>query len=264
VATPRDARRRRFRAVCALCFVGSAALTIAWGAAMPGHCALAMPGGWTLSAMWMRMPGQSWPGAAASFVAMWLAMTAAMMLPSLVPMLERYRSAVAGTAAARLGRLTALVAAGYFLVWTAVGLAVFPLGAALAALALADPALARAVPLAIGVLVVGAGALQLTAWTARHLACCRAGLHDGRPLPADPGAAGRHGLRLGVHCVASCAALTAVLLLVGVMDLRAMGVVTTAITAQRLAPEGGRVARAVGAITLAAGAVLIARAAWLS
>ena len=264
MAPPHDVRRHRFRAVCALCFAGSAALTIAWCAAMPDHCALAMPGGWTLSAVWMRMPGQSWPGAAGSFVAMWLAMMAAMMLPSLVPMLERYRGAVAGTAAAPLGRLTALVAAGYFLAWTVVGLAVFPLGAALAALAQADPALARAVPLAIGALVVGAGALQRTAWTARHLACCRDGLHDGRPLPADPGAAGRHGLRLGVHCVASCAALTVVLLLMGVMDLRAMAVVGAAITAERLAPDGERVARAVGAVTLTAGVALVARAAWLS
>jgi hypothetical protein len=26
-----------------------------------------MPGGWTMSMAWMRMPGQTWPGAAASF-----------------------------------------------------------------------------------------------------------------------------------------------------------------------------------------------------
>jgi predicted metal-binding membrane protein len=230
---------------------------------MPEHCARTMPGGWTLSAAWMRMPGQSWPGATASFVAMWLAMMTAMMLPSLVPMLERYRGVVAGTAGAHLDRLTALVAAGYFLIWAAIGLAVFPLGAALAALALADPALARAVPLAAGALVVGAGALQRTAFTARHLACCRDGLPDVRPWPADSWAAGRHGLRLGVHCAASTAALTVVLLAIGVMDHRAMAVVTAAITAERLMSAGERVARAIGAVTVAVGAVLVARAAWL-
>jgi predicted metal-binding membrane protein len=32
---------------------------------------------------WMRMPGQTWPGAAASFLGMWVVMMVAMMLPSL-------------------------------------------------------------------------------------------------------------------------------------------------------------------------------------
>ena len=50
-----------------------------------------MPGGWAMSMMWMRMPGQTWPGAAASFLGTWTAMMVAMMLPSLVPMLWRYR-----------------------------------------------------------------------------------------------------------------------------------------------------------------------------
>ena len=52
-----------------------------------------MPGGWTMSMAWMRMPGQTWPGAAASFLGMWVVMMVAMMLPSLVPMLWRYRQA---------------------------------------------------------------------------------------------------------------------------------------------------------------------------
>ena len=57
-----------------------------------------MPGGWTMSMTWMRMPGQTWPGAAASFLGMWIVMMVAMMLPSLVPMLWRYRKAVDGQA----------------------------------------------------------------------------------------------------------------------------------------------------------------------
>jgi riboflavin biosynthesis pyrimidine reductase len=47
----------------------------------------------------------------------------AMMLPSLVPMLRRYRQAVGRTGATRLGPLTAIVGAGYFIVWTVFGLA---------------------------------------------------------------------------------------------------------------------------------------------
>jgi predicted metal-binding membrane protein len=53
------------------------------------------------------------------------------------------------------------------------------------------------------------------------------------------------------------------LLAVGVMDLRVMGIVTIAITAERLAPAGEDAARAVGFVVVGAGLILIARAARL-
>jgi predicted metal-binding membrane protein len=219
-----------------------------------------MPGGWTMSMAWMRMPGQTWLGAAASFLGMWVVMMVAMMLPSLVPMLWRYRRAVGRAGETRLGRLTALVGAGYFFVWTVLGMAAFPLGVALAAVAMRQPALARAVPIAAGGVVLIAGILQLTAWKARHLACCREAPGCGRTLPADSGTAWRHGLRLGLHCGHCCAGPMAILLTVGVMDLRAMAVVTAAITVERLAPAGEGVARALGVVAIGAGLFLIARA----
>jgi predicted metal-binding membrane protein len=49
------------------------------------------------------------------------------------------------------------------------------------------------------------------------------------------------------------------LLVVGVMDLRAMAVVATAITCERLAPRGERVARVVGAMVVGGGVFLVAR-----
>jgi predicted metal-binding membrane protein len=55
----------------------------------------------------------------------------------------------------------------------------------------------------------------------------------------------------------------AILLVSGVMDLRAMAVVAAAITIERLAPAGERVAQAIGAVAVGAGLVLIARAARL-
>jgi predicted metal-binding membrane protein len=113
------------------------------------------------------------------------------------------------------------------------------------------------------VVVLIAGALQFTAWKAHHLACCREAPGRGRTLPADAGTAWLHGLRLGLHCSYSCAGLTAILFVIGVMDLRAMAVVTAAITAERLAPAGERVARAIGAVVVGAGLFLIAQAAGL-
>ena len=53
----------------------------------------------------------------------------------------------------------------------------------------------------------------------------------------------------------------AILLVVGVMDLATMAIVTVAITAERLAANGPRVARALGVVALGAGLLLLARAA---
>src|SRR4051812_23609867 len=210
---------RAFYAASVLLFAASAAATIGWCASMSATDGMAMPGGWTMSMRWMPMPGQTWPAAAASFLGMWVVMMVAMMLPSLVPMLDRYRAAVGPRGEARLGRLIMVVGAGYFLVWTVVGIAAFPLGAAVAATAMQRPALARAVPVAAGVVVLIAGALQLTAWKARHLACCREAPGRSHTLPPDAGTAWRHGLRLGLHCSRCCAGLMAILLVIGVMDL---------------------------------------------
>jgi predicted metal-binding membrane protein len=254
------ASSQAFFGVSALVFAASVAVTIAWGGSMSAMGGMPMPGGWTMSMAWMRMPGQRWPGAAASFLGMWVVMMVAMMLPSLIPMLWRYRQAVDRTGETRLGRLTALVGVGYFFVWTVVGMAAFPVGIALAAVTMQQPGLARAVPVAVGVVVLIAGALQFTGWKAHHLAYCRGVPGRGRPLPADAGTAWRHGLGLGLHCAHCCAGLMAILLVIGVMDLRAMAVVAAAITVERLAPAGARVARAIGAVVVAAGVFLIARA----
>jgi predicted metal-binding membrane protein len=226
---------------------------------------MSMPGDWTMSMAWMRMPGQTWPGAAASFLGMWVVMMVAMMLPSLVPMLLRYRQAVGSTGDGNvgLGWLTALVGVGYFAVWAVFGMGAFPLGVALATIEMQQPALAQVVPIAVGVIVVMAGALQFTAWKARHLTCCRQMPGRGRTLPAEAGTAWRHGVRLGLHCSRCCIGLIAILLVIGVMDLRAMAVVAAAITIERLAPAGERVARAVGAVVVGAGLILILRAAGL-
>jgi predicted metal-binding membrane protein len=125
--------QRAFFGVSALLFAASAAVTIVGCASMSAMGEMSMPGGWTMSMAWMRMPGQAWPGAAASFLGMWVVMMVAMMLPSLVPMLWRYRQAVGSTSETCLGPLTALVGVGYFFVWTVFGMAAFPLGVALAA-----------------------------------------------------------------------------------------------------------------------------------
>jgi predicted metal-binding membrane protein len=255
--------QQTFFGVSALLFAISAAVTIIWCESMSATGEMLMPGGWTMSMAWMRMPEQTWPGAAASFLGTWIVMMVAMMLPSLVPMLWRYRHAVGIAGEMRLGLLTVLVGLGYFFVWTVFGVAAFLLGVALAAVEMQQPALARAVPIAVVVVVLIAGALQFTAWKARHLAWCREVPGRGCKLPADAGTAWRQGLRRGLHCIRCCVGLMAILLVIGVMDLRVMAVVAAAITVERLAPAGEGVARATGAVVVGAGFFLIARAAGL-
>ena len=246
--------------VSALLFVLSAGVTILGCASMSSMGGMSMPGGWTMSMAWMRMPGQTWIGAGTSFLAMWVVMMVAMMLPSLMPMLRTYRQAIGRGGEPRLGRLTTFVGAGYFFVWTVIGLVAFPLGVALAEMEMRQPALARAVPTAVGLVVLIGGVLQFSAWKARHLACCRCESVCGFTLPADVGTAWRHGVRLGIHCSYCCAGLTAILLVVGVMDLRVMAAVMAAITAERLAPSGQRAARGIGVVVVAVGVVMIGRA----
>src|SRR5258707_4152776 len=251
---------RAFFAISALLFVVSAAITIIWCGSMSAMGDMPMPGGWPMSMAWMLMPGQTWLEAAASFLGMWIVMMVAMMLPSLPAMLWRYRQTVERTSEARLSLLTTLVGVGYFSVWTLIGTAAFPIGVALATIEMELPMLARAVPIAAGVVVVIAGLLQFTALKAHHLACCRTGSIDGRTLPANANTAWQHGLHLCLHCSYCSAGPPVILLGIGVMDLRAVAAVTAAIPAAPLEPPGEQVARAVGAGAIAVGLFLIVHA----
>src|SRR5437899_3709720 len=100
----------------------------------------------------MPMPGQTWLPAAASFLGMWIVMMVAMMLPSLVPTLWRYRQA-------GLGQLTTLVGVGYFAVWTVFGMVAYLLGLALP----------RTAPIAVGAIVLLSASPQSPALYDLHL-----------------------------------------------------------------------------------------------
>jgi predicted metal-binding membrane protein len=79
-------------------------------------------------------------------------------------------------------------------------------------------------------------------------------------LEADIPTAWWQGLSFGFHCSCCCLNLTAILLVFGVMDIRAMAVVTAAITLERLAPAGETVARIIGGIAMGLGSLLFLRA----
>jgi predicted metal-binding membrane protein len=206
---------------------------------------------------------QTWTEAGATFLGMWTVMMVGD--DAAVPRADARAVSRRGQESGEgpLGRLTAIVGAGYYAVWTAIGIAAFPLGVALASIEMREAAIARAVPFAVGLIVLSAGLLQLTKWKAHGLACCREAQGCGRASRADARTAWRHGIELGIRCARSCGNLMALLLVLGVMDLWAMAVVTAAVTVERVAPAGERIARVTGAVVSASGMLMIARAAGL-
>jgi predicted metal-binding membrane protein len=241
---------RAFRVTVALVFAASAAVTVAWCGSMSAMPGMEMPGGWTMSMAWMRMPGQGWLGYAGMFLGMWAVMMLSMMMPVAAPMLARYRRAVR---APNVNALSACVAGGYFAVWMSAGAVLLPPGVVFAEWTMQSPAVSRAVPVIAALVMLAAGVSQFTAWKSRLLGCCRHAINCRRDTQPNYRAAWRHGLEIGLRCVCCCATLTAVLLVLGVMDLRAMALVTLAISAERLMPASIRAARAVGSILLLAG-----------
>jgi predicted metal-binding membrane protein len=220
--------------------------------AMPG---MDMPGGWTMTMTWMRMPGRTWLEAGGTFLAMWTVMMVAMMLPVFAPELQRFRRA-----ARRIGAMsTTGFAAGYFGVWAGVGLILYPVGVGFNALAMRSEPLSEVTPLLGGLVVMISGALQFTPWKTRGLVRCRHEEGCGGSRRVMPRDALRAGARLGLKCADCSAALTAVLLMIGVMDLLAMTLVTISISAERLT-RSVKVVRVVGAGLLTAGIFLVGRA----
>ncbi|HEV7328528.1 MAG TPA: DUF2182 domain-containing protein [Bosea sp. (in: a-proteobacteria)] len=250
---------RVFRAVCILLFVASASATILICRAMAEMGEVPMAGGWSMSTTWTSLCGGSWPAAAGAFLGMWATMMTAMMLPSLAPALRRGHENAARAGDALPALFSALVGLFYFIVWTAFGLVVFIGGATLLEAALRWPQLARAVPFSTGLAIIAAGLFQMSRWKLALLGQCRQVSSPG----TGPAAAIGQGLRLGLACCASCAGLTVLLLVGGVMDLRAMVIVAVAITAERLGSAGERIAGATGGLMLGAGVVQLTQAFWL-
>jgi len=239
------ARRGLFLAVSALLFMTSAAGTIHWSRTMAGG--MAMPGGWTMSMVWMPMPGETWAGSAVRFVAMWLVMMVAMMLPPLLPILGRFGR----------NRLAALSGVAYFSVWALFGALVYALGSGVARAGLEWPAVARLAPLATGGALLAAGAMQVSAWKARQLALCRACC---APASGHAAATLLHGVRFGLNCSLCCLGLMAVLLVGGMMKVAVVAAVAVAVSLERLGPRPVLLARAIGAVVMAMGALVVVQA----
>jgi len=234
-----------FIVICAAAFVAGAMATIYFCRTMGGG--MTMPGGWTMSMMWMQMDGLSWFSSAADFLLMWLAMMVAMMLPSALPTFLRTRHP--------WGSLCGM-ASGYFAIWLAAGIALYVPGVVFAAVAMRSESLSRAVPWLLGASLITAGGIQLTRWKIKRLSLCR--LPFGCVISCfRPETGFRLGCRQGVTCCLCCAAPMTILLAFGTMNPFAIVAVAIIIAAEKILSRPEIVARLVGVSAIIAGIVYL-------
>ena len=206
----------------------------------------------------MSMPLQEWYLGLPGYLRMWMTMMVPMMLPSLVPMVSRYRRSVPADGLRRHG-LVALVGVGYFVIWACLGVVVYGAESGFKGIELGRDVPVGWLPGAAGLVLLAAGAAQLSGWKARQLAFCRGEPGDDCQLVGTLPGAFRHGLGLGLGCSRACGPLMLALLATGMMEPLPMAAATLAITAERLAPAPLRVARLAGLAILITGMMTVAR-----
>jgi predicted metal-binding membrane protein len=142
-------------------------------------------------------------GSFAFFVALWVSMMAAMMLPGAVPAVLRRVHA-----SGRVRAITLFVGS-YLAVWSFVGVAVFalyrPHGSLVA-----------------GAVAIGAGVYELTPLKRHFRRLCRENVNSG--------------FEFGLYCVGSSIGLMLMLVLLSVMSLTWMSVIAVLVLAQKLLP----------------------------
>jgi predicted metal-binding membrane protein len=151
----------------------------------------------------MNMGDATALGSVAFFMAVWVPMMAAMMLPGAVPAVSRFVRSNGQALAAPL------FAGSYLAVWTLAGLAVYalyqPHGSVVA-----------------GALTIAAGVYELTPLKHACRRACRKGV--------------RTGFQFGLYCVGSSIGLMAVLVALDLMSVLWMSVIAAVVLAQKLLP----------------------------
>jgi predicted metal-binding membrane protein len=183
---------------------------------------------WLLTARLMDGMGMDGPGPLPAFLWLWLAMSAAMMLPAVIP---------ATYLAAAVGRSATLFVLGYAAVWAAAGLVAWE---AVRVLHGAGRWLAAAA-------VLVAAVYELTPLKDACLRHCRAPLGSllrRRSL--------RAGLEHGALCLGCCWALMLALAALGIAGLLWMAAFAAVVFVEKVTPVGERCSKLVAAGLLAA------------
>jgi predicted metal-binding membrane protein len=184
--------------------------------------------------------GDEMPMGFGLWIGAWTVMMAAMMLPSTSPLVLLY--AKRSTAAH-----SALLTAGYLLVWAAIGLAAYEV-----AMRLPDPG-----DRVVGAVLIAAGLYQLTPLKTACLKRCRNPV-DFLVTHWHPGRVGalRLGVEHGAYCVGCCWALMGVLIVAGSMSLAWVVAIALVVAGEKLLPAGQLLGRLGGVGLLVAGIVV--------
>ena len=201
------------------------------------------------------------PGTLGFYTLSWVLMMAAMMLPSIVPMVlalpsihgrRRIRDSIGATPP------TGLFVAGYLVAWTAFGLVAYALFTWVRSLSIGELRWSQDGRYLAGAVLVAAAIYQLTPAKNASLRRCR-GAHDfvlGHRREGRLGALWMGALH-GAWCVGCCWMLMAALFALGLMSITWMVVIAGAIAAEKLLPSPARTSRAIAVGLAVLGIALI-------
>jgi len=184
-------------------------------------------------------------GAFGWYVGIWVTMMAAMMLPSVAPMVLIFaRLARASPPGRVLFVPTWVFLAGYLAAWVAYGLVAYSVFRLVTSVDAGFLAWDEGGPYVAGGAVAAAGLYQLTPLKDLCLRHCRGPMHfilhgwrEGRT------GALRMGAEHGLYCVGCCWGLMVILSVLGVMSLFWMAAVAAIIFAEKVLPYGLRLSR---------------------
>jgi predicted metal-binding membrane protein len=183
-----------------------------------------------------------------------------MMLPSSLPMILTFVHL-----SARLGERTRarVFVTAYLFVWIVFSTLATALQWGLQAISWVDPMAESTSARLTTLLLLIAGAYQLSPLKRVVLARCRSPLgfllRDWRK---GMGGAMRMGLRHGLLCVACCWALMALLFIGGAMNLPWVAALAIAVSIETLSPHGMRISGALGLVLIVAGMWRLAAMLW--
>ena len=184
-----------------------------------------------------------------AFIALWVVMMAAMMFPSVAPMVIVWIRSVSArpTTWQRVEGVTFL--AGYMIAWAAFGSLAYVALLGAGRLVDASPTAAKWVGAAIFAV---AGIYQLTPLKETCLRHCRSPVGSLFHYASFRGPARdlRVGLHHGLYCVACCWGLMIVLIAVGTMNIAVMAALAGVILIEKVWRHGPRFAMVVGAVLI--------------
>jgi predicted metal-binding membrane protein len=186
--------------------------------------------------------------------ATWLAMTFAMMIPSVAPMMSTYLDIAEAAQAKRMAIASPLLlASGYGAVWI-----IFALAAASAQWAMLQAGYAGALQGRFaGLVLIAAGAYQFTVLKHACLSKCRMPMSYFLAHWTDrPSGVFRMGLDQGMTCFGCCWALMTLSFIAGLMNIAWMGFIGLVMVLEKTLPQPKALSYGLGAGLIGAGVLM--------